>query len=101
MHFEVSDTALPCQAKIERRDTGLTHIDAYLKPASGTTDGCVELAKDMRHIVIDGHPARETTKCSAQAGFVAIGSQMYVFSISNRDEVPFLEAYLSTVVLPS
>jgi hypothetical protein len=76
-------------------------IDAYLKPGPGTTDGCIELAKDMRQIVIDGHRAWETTKCAAQAGFVAVGSRMYVFSISNQNEVPFLDAYLTTVKLPA
>lgn len=75
-------------------------IDAYLKPGGGTTDTCVDLAKDMRATVIDGHPARETTKCSGQAAFVVVGRRMYVFSISNQNEVPFLNAYLSTVRLP-
>jgi hypothetical protein len=75
-------------------------IDAYQKPAAATTNPCVEAAKDMPSIVIDGQPARETTKCGGQAAFVAVGRRMYVFSISNQNEVPFLNAYLSTVKLP-
>jgi len=74
-------------------------IDTYEKHAA--SDPCVELAKDMTQIVVDSHPARETTKCSGQAAFVTIGRTVYVFEISAKNQVPFLNAYLSTVRLPA
>ncbi|MBI2780817.1 MAG: hypothetical protein HYX55_03340 [Chloroflexi bacterium] len=76
-------------------------IDAYLKPGESAPATCPEPAKAMRATLIDGHPARETTRCGDQAAFVAFGQRMYVFSISNQNEVPFLDAYLSTVRLPT
>jgi hypothetical protein len=76
-------------------------IDGYLLPGPGTVPACTELAKDMLAILIDGHRARETTRCADQAAFVASGGRMYVFSISAENEVEFLNAYLSTVKLPS
>ena len=75
-------------------------IDAYLKPGESAPPTCPELAKAMTPTVIDGHAARETTRCGDQAAFVSIGRRMYVFSISNQNEVPFLNAYLSTIRLP-
>jgi hypothetical protein len=75
-------------------------IDAYLKPGESVPATCPELAHAMRSILIDGHPGRETTRCGDQAGFVALGQRMYVFSISAQGRVPFLDAYLKTVKLP-
>ena len=75
-------------------------IDAYLKPGKTAPTSCPERASAMAPIVIDGHAARETTRCGDQAAFVAVGHRMFVFSISNQHEVPFLSAYLSTVLLP-
>ena len=68
-------TALTMTAVATTIPVGTTEeafIDAYLKPA-GPAPTCIDLAKDMPRIVIDGHPARETTKCGDQAGFVAQG----------------------------
>jgi|GEM_PF-3029656 hypothetical protein len=75
-------------------------IDAYLKPGESVPATCPELANAMRPTVIDGHAARETTRCGDQAAFVAVGSHMYVFSISAENRVAFLDAYLTTIRLP-
>ncbi len=83
-------------------------IDAYLvwppgvAPTGATAaPPCIELAKDMMPIVIDGHPARRTTKCGGEAAFVFVGNRMFVFEVSSHDELPLLNAYLSTITLPA
>jgi hypothetical protein len=76
-------------------------IDAYLAPPVGETPTCIELAKDMTAIVIDGKPARLAVRCGNQVAFVSDGNRMFVFAESNANELPLLNAYLSTIRLPA
>jgi hypothetical protein len=76
-------------------------IDAYLAPPVGETPTCIELAKDMTAIVIDGKPARLAVRCANQVAFVVDGNRMFVFAESNANELDLLNAYLSTIRLPA
>ena len=76
-------------------------IDAYLAPRVGETPTCIELAKDMTAIVIDGKPARLASRCDNQVAFVLAGDRMFVFAESNANELPLLNAFLSTIRLPA
>ena len=76
-------------------------INAYLAPPSGPTPTCFAIARDETPIIIDGHPARRTTNCgdgtNALSAFVAVGNRMFVFAVSDVNELALFNAFLSTI----
>lgn len=66
---------------------------------AGSTAGCGTLSSDVREISVDGHAGRLVVNdpCSDAEAFVFIDGRVHVFAIWRDQEVPLLEAFLSTV----
>lgn len=66
---------------------------------AGSTAGCGTLSSDVRQISVDGHAGRLVVNdpCSDAEAFVFIDGRVHVFAIWRDQQVPLLEAFLSTV----